>query len=48
VMGSYPSINFECLQNAIERYESDCAKLGEFGLTYVRVFVNLCNTEYGD
>jgi len=47
LMGSYPSINFECLKSAIESYETDCAKLGEFGLTYVRVFVNLCNSEYG-
>jgi len=47
-MGSYETINFDCLKTSIDTYESTCSKLGEFGLSYVRVFVNLCNSQFGE
>jgi len=46
-MGSYDTIDFECLKTSIDTYEDSCSKLGEYGLQYVKVFVNLCNSGYG-
>jgi len=45
-MGPYKTINFDCLRNAMEIYEENCGKLTEFGLQYVRVFVNLCESQF--
>jgi legumain len=45
-MGSYETINFACLKQAVASFENNCTSLGEYGLKYVRVFVNLCNTEF--
>jgi legumain len=47
-MGSFEEINFPCLKQAVSAYENTCSPLGEYGLKYVRVFVNLCNTNFGE
>jgi len=47
-MGSFEQINFPCLKEAVSTYEDSCNSLGEYGLKYVRVFVNLCNTPFGE
>jgi legumain len=47
-MGSFETINFPCLKQAVATYNNDCSNLGEYGLKYVRVFVNICNTNFAD
>ena len=38
------TISFPCLKQAVSAYTETCGSLGEYGLKYVRVFANLCNT----
>jgi legumain len=45
-MRKYDGIDFPCLKSAISTYENTCTSLGEYGLKYARVFVNLCNSEF--
>lgn len=42
--GSYDSanINFSCLRDVIDSYEQKCGKLSDYGLMYVKNFVEAC------
>jgi len=45
-MGAIESINFECLKASVSAYENSCGQLSEYGMKYVRVFANLCNSQF--
>lgn len=36
--------NFECLKDLIDTYEEYCGPLGDYGLKYVKYFVQTCET----
>lgn len=36
--------NFDCLKELIETYEENCDKLGDYGLKYVKYFVQKCES----
>lgn len=42
--GTYDSanINFNCLRDVIDNYEQKCGKLSDYGLMYVKNFVEAC------
>lgn len=42
--GSVVPTNFECLKDLIDTYEEECGKLGDYGLKYVKYFVQTCET----
>lgn len=36
--------NFDCLKSLMDTYESACGKLGDYGLKYVKYFVQTCES----
>jgi len=35
-------INFECLKATVESFETNCQKLSDYGLKYVKVMAHMC------
>jgi legumain len=38
--------DFQCLRGAVAAYEANCGTLGEFGLKFVQVLVNACESGF--
>lgn len=39
---SVKNINFDCLRSIMDSYEEKCGRLSDYGLTYVKYFVEAC------